>query len=145
MKYTDGSPDTPIVTNEQGGKQSHTNRRFDLIDPHAHMLLARIFDYGAKRYEPDNWRKISVMDHLNHAELHMTLYRAGDRQDDHLGHAMWRLHAAVACAIAEGYDCRQSDEKNDIDNKSVRYLGSKTVQPGYVIESSGFFHPYKKE
>ena len=114
LKFTvpTAAPDAPIVTNENGGMQSKVDYRFDLIDARAHLHLARIFDYGAKRYAPDNWRLISVKEHINHALFHIYLYLAGDVQDDHLGHAMWRLHAADAVAISEGYDTRQADEKN---------------------------------
>jgi hypothetical protein len=115
--FKDVGPDAPIVENERGGKQSKTAYRFDLVDASASLHLARIFDYGAKRYAPDNWRKISVKDHINHALLHINLYLAGDTQDDHLGHAMWRMHAADAVAISEGYDWRQADEKEDRDVK----------------------------
>jgi hypothetical protein len=111
-------PDAPIVTNEKGGQQSHVAYRYDLIPPEVLSVLARIYDYGAKRYEPDNWKKISTEDHLNHVMVHLVAYRAGDKSDDHLGHMMWRAQAALYTAIHDlGYDARQADEKNyDVDS-----------------------------
>lgn len=102
--------DAPIVTAANGAQQSATPYRFDLVDAEAMFVLARIFDYGAKRYAPNNWRGLSVEDHLNHALMHAFGYLAGDRQDDHLGHFAWRAHAALATALKAGYVSKQADE-----------------------------------
>lgn len=108
-------PDAPIVENERGGKQSHVAYRYDLIPPEVLERIARIFDYGAQRYEPNNWKLISIDEHLNHAFTHMIAYRLGDTNDDHLGHAAWRLLAAYWAAMRDGYDARQPDEKEQVD------------------------------
>lgn len=98
-------PDTPIATNEKGGQQSETPYRFDLIDGKAEFVLAGVLGYGATRYAVNNWRLISLQDHLKHALQHIFAYFAGDRQDDHLGHAYCRIHFAVAMREAgEEYD-----------------------------------------
>ena len=88
--------DAPTITNEQGGRQSHLPYRFDLIDPQAIFTLAEVLYQGAERHGEDNWRKIPVRDHLNHALAHIYAYMAGDTQDDHLGHAFCRMMFAVA-------------------------------------------------
>ena len=95
MSITGIGKNEPIATNEQGGKQSATPYRFDLVPAKAMFALAHVVAEGAKRYEKDNWRKISVADHLNHALQHIYAYMAGDEQDDHLGHALCRLAFAV--------------------------------------------------
>lgn len=89
-------PDTPKVINEQGGSQSLLPYRFDLIDPQAIFALAEVLYQGAERHGEDNWRKIPINDHLNHALAHIYAYMAGDEQDDHLGHAFCRMMFAVA-------------------------------------------------
>jgi len=89
-------PDVPLVVNEKGGKQSKSPYRFDLVDGKAMFRLAGVLAYGATRYAPNNWRLISLQDHLNHALQHLFAYLAGDTQDDHLGHALCRLMFAVA-------------------------------------------------
>lgn len=83
------------VTNENGGKQSKLEYRFDLIDAKALFAVARVMHEGAQKYEKDNWRKIDVNDHLNHAISHIYAYLAGDEQDDHLEHAATRLLMAL--------------------------------------------------
>jgi hypothetical protein len=113
-------PDAPIVENDRGGKQSHVAYRYDLIPPEVLERMARIFDYGAKRYDTDNWKKISTEEHLNHVMVHLVAYRAGDRSDDHLGHMMWRAQAALYTAIHDlGYDARQADEKEPITKEEL--------------------------
>jgi hypothetical protein len=83
------------TTNEQGGKQSRLDYRFDLIDAKALFELAKVMHEGAQKYERDNWRKISAEDHLNHAVSHIFAHLAGDEQDDHLSHALCRCHMAL--------------------------------------------------
>lgn len=92
-------PDAEIVVNEQGGKQSKAVAAFNLMDAPAMIRLGKVLQYGASRYGRDNWRKISCEDHLNHALSHIFAHLAGDRQDDHLGHAFCRL--MMACATED--------------------------------------------
>lgn len=89
-------PDAPVTENEKGGKQSDSPYAFHLIDSEAIFSLAKVLEYGARRYERDNWRKLDCESHLNHALQHIYGYLAGDEQDDHLEHAFCRLMMAVA-------------------------------------------------
>jgi hypothetical protein len=95
-------PNVGIATNEQGGMQSETPYRFDLKPPESEFAAARVYAEGAKRYAPDNWRKISVRDHLNHLLQHVYAYLAGDTQDDHLAHAICRAEMAYAVSQQKG-------------------------------------------
>jgi len=88
--------DEPMVVNEKGGKQSRVHYRFDLVDPHAMFEMCRVLREGAEKYGEENWRKVSVRDHLNHLLIHVYAYLAGDRQDDHLSHAFCRAMMALA-------------------------------------------------
>jgi len=89
----------PVKENKEGGKQSNIPYRFDLIDAPALFNMASVYREGAEKYEPDNWRKISVEEHLNHALAHIYAYLAGDYQEDHLGHAQCRMNMAKAVQI----------------------------------------------
>lgn len=102
--------DAPIETKPNGARQSAKRWRFDLLDAPAMFVLGRILDYGARKYTPNNWRGLSVEDHLNSAFMHGFAYLAGDRQDDHLGHFFCRAHMALAVALANGYQAVQADE-----------------------------------
>lgn len=82
--------DAPTVTNDQGGKQSKVLYRFDLLDPLAMFEMTNVLTVGAEKYGEDNWRKISVNEHLNHMIIHTYAYLAGDKSDDHLSHIMCR-------------------------------------------------------
>jgi hypothetical protein len=93
--------DAPIVTNEQGGKQSKSEYAFHLCDYDALFALAEVLKYGAERYERDNWRKIPAEEHFNHMIIHSLAYLKGDRQDDHLAHMFCRAMFFYACAKAE--------------------------------------------
>lgn len=93
------SPDAPIITNAQGGSQSHVPVRFDLIDGKAMFEMASVLHVGAEKYGEHNWRKISVEDHLNHLIMHAYAYLSGDRTDEHLSHIMCRSMFAQAVEL----------------------------------------------
>lgn len=87
--------DAPMVSNEFGGKQSKTLYRMDLLQPLAVLRVAKIMEYGAGKYGENNWHAITTNEHLNHALIHIFALLAGDLQDDHLGHAAWRVLSAL--------------------------------------------------
>lgn len=88
-------PDAPVVENENGGKQSDTPYGFHLLPISALFDAAKVAKYGADKYgetfDKRNYTKIDTLDHLNHAVQHIYAFLAGDKQDDHLGHAIVRL------------------------------------------------------
>lgn len=118
------SPDAPITTNENGGKQSASPYAFELLPPYAMFAAAEVARHGADKYgesfEHRNYKKIDSKSHLNHALAHIYAYLDGDLQDDHLAHALVRLMFAVdmdheeyldeieatqgADAVTRGYD-----------------------------------------
>lgn len=102
LRYQGLAPDAPTIQNERGGMQSATAGRFDLIPPKAMFRLAAIMEHGARKYAPNNWKKIEIDSHVNHALQHLFAYLAGDRQDDHLGHALARAAMAVELEEEQG-------------------------------------------
>lgn len=98
------SPDAVMHTNEHGGRQSDLGVRFDLIDGKALAEMAAVLDHGAKKYGEDNWRAISVPEHLNHALVHAYAYISGDESDEHLSHFLTRAMFALAVEIQGGAD-----------------------------------------
>lgn len=95
------SPDSPIVINEKGGKQSEVKYAFHLIDTDFMLSLSEVLAYGAKRYARDNWRLIPAEEHFNHMMIHYYAWLKGDKQDDHLGHFACRAMMFFATAKAE--------------------------------------------
>ncbi len=92
-------PEAPTVTNERGGKQSALPHRFDLIDTKAMFRLAAVLHDGAEKYGENNWRLIDARDHVNHAIAHLYLWLDDNEDDEHLAHALARVHMAVAREI----------------------------------------------
>lgn len=94
------SPDEPVLTNELGGKQSQVPYRFDLVDPLAMFAMCKVLDEGFRKYGNDeNWRRITVQDHLNHMLAHAYAYLAGDTSDDHLSHMACRAMFALGVEL----------------------------------------------
>lgn len=68
------------------------------------IRIAKVLQYGASRYAPNNWRLIPQEEHINHALIHIIAHLAGDTQDEHLDHALCRLMMAYATEKSEGFD-----------------------------------------
>ena len=67
------------------------------------VRIAKVLQYGASRYKANNWRLIPQEEHINHALIHIIAHLAGDRQDDHLDHALCRLMMAYATEPSEKF------------------------------------------
>ena len=96
FQLKDEGIDSSIVEAEPGcaGKQSPTFYRFDLWDAEVQLKIAEIFAKGAEKYGADNWKHIPSRNHLNKALIHIWGWISGNREDDHLLHAAWRVMAA---------------------------------------------------
>lgn len=81
--------------------------------PDALIQIAKVLEYGASRYKPNNWRLIPEEDHMNHALIHLYALEKEDKQDDHLGHFLTRLMMVYATKKSPGFDyTRYIDEAN---------------------------------
>lgn len=79
-----------------------TETRNDKVD--SIIIIAKVLQEGADKYEPNNWRLIPQEEHINHALIHYIAYLKGDKQDDHLEHCMCRLMMAYATKVSEGFN-----------------------------------------
>ena len=98
------SPDTEIVTNKDGGKQSKSSYGFHLMYTGAMLALSEVLQIGASRYERDNWRRIPSEEHFNHMMTHYYAWKSGDTSDDHLGHLFCRAMMVYATGKSEMID-----------------------------------------
>ena len=88
----------PITKFDTGAVRSAdvAGLRYDLMSPIALRRIAQTCAEGAVKYSPFNWEKgMDVPDLLNHVIAHVYQYLAGDRTEDHLGHAGWGVMAAM--------------------------------------------------
>lgn len=65
--------------------------------------IAKVLQYGADRYEPNNWRLIPQEEHINHTLIHIIAHLAGDTQDDHIDHALCRLMMAYSTKTSPNF------------------------------------------
>jgi hypothetical protein len=69
--------------------------RYDLIQPIGLRRLAETCAEGAAKHGDTTWERLRSKDHMNRALAHLVSYQAGDRSEDHLAHAAWRLFALM--------------------------------------------------
>lgn len=135
-------PDAPIETKPSGFQQSQNGYRFDLIPPEAMFTLARVLDYGAKRYPENNWQGLETKDHLNSVIMHVYAYMGGDTQDDHLGHALTRAVFALWSAMnKDGYVPLQGDEVGPRPPNTALVPPLSPLLGGSVSYPMGAAHP----
>lgn len=103
-------PDAPLAVNALGGKQSASPYRMDLLPALATLGVAGVLKHGADKYGVDNWRSLSVEEHLNHALVHAYSYLAGDRSDDHMGHFHCRAAMAHEVHLVGGAVAREDSQ-----------------------------------
>lgn len=96
--------DAPVIENERGAKQSASPARLDLLPALATLRVGEVLKEGAEKYGEDNWRGLSVGDHLNHMLVHVYAHLAGDSQDDHLAHAACRAMMALETRLTGAWD-----------------------------------------
>ena len=94
-------PDAKIVADESGYKSSETPYRMDLMPAAAILHLSKIMCEGAKTHGENNWKNGTVEKHLNKGLVHLMAHLAGDTSDDHLGHAAWRIVAALELSLIQ--------------------------------------------
>lgn len=68
------------------------------------IQIAKILQYGADKYAPNNWRLIPEEEHINHALVHIIAHLAGDKQDEHINHALCRLMMAMSTDKSEKFE-----------------------------------------
>lgn len=93
------SKDEPIIVNSEGGGQSRVLYRMDLLDPKAILATAKVLQEGAEKYGEENWRLISMKEHINHMLIHAYAYLAGDESDEHLAHITCRALFALGVEL----------------------------------------------
>lgn len=95
MNNLDNSPD--IVVNATGGRQHLRPYRCQAIPPKAVLALGKVRYEGHEvhGYDDENYKLIPLEDHLGRAITHIYAWLDGNRDNDHLAHALCRLAFAV--------------------------------------------------
>jgi len=102
-------------TFDSGAQRSTLIGRYDLLSPIGLRRAAEAAAHGASKYRPFNCeRGLPISVYANHAIAHIYAYLAGDRSEDHLGHAAWNL--LFAC---------HSEEVTPELNRNLRGPGCK--------------------
>jgi len=74
----------------------HGKGRFDLLPFYAIQRLARVYENGAVKYGPNNWRLGQPCSrYLDSALRHLFKAGSGWKDEDHLAQAMWNIAAII--------------------------------------------------
>lgn len=91
----------PIKTNkdrvvgEKGGMKDDKNKiKMELLPFDSVREVAKVMTHGAKKYEPDNWKKVEVMKYVGAFLRHLVDWLLGETYDKDSG---LRLTSHMAC------------------------------------------------
>lgn len=92
MEYAMQDSGSRVEFNKGAVRESDEGKpRFSLIPPGALKRVAMVFTKGAKKYAPHNWLGLPTSRSLDSAIRHIEQYRAGEKDEDHLAHAITNL------------------------------------------------------
>lgn len=100
-----GEPKTLVV---EGVKFDQEKPQWSLMPWAALSQVVDVLTYGAKKYAPDNWKKVpnARQRYIDAGFRHLTAYAAGEKQDketgmSHLAHAMCCMLFLLAFDLEE--------------------------------------------
>jgi hypothetical protein len=85
MPLHEVSPVEPVSCEEDGMKVDSEKAMLGLIDPGWMESVAEVMTFGAKKYAPDNWKKLDKERYLNAAYRHLLAYHKGEINDPESG------------------------------------------------------------
>ena len=89
--------------------------RYDILDPEFLDLMAKIADYGAKKYGDYNWRKSRLTDSkgpINHIYKHLKAYRNREIYDHYEVGIDVKIHlVAIAFNAMMEFDYENTNEE----------------------------------
>jgi len=95
-------------TIKTGMKFNKGKLRYSIIPMESVREVVKVSEYGAIKYEPNNWKNITDMDVYYDALMrHMIAWKTGETHDEeshlhHLAHAAWNALTLVWFAIQKG-------------------------------------------
>jgi hypothetical protein len=105
------------VTSDTGGQKGKKPERFSLIPVEPLREIARVYAFGAEKYDDDNWRKGYEWS-LSYDALqrHITEFWMGEQIDEqsglhHLAHAAFHLNALMVFSLDRQYE--DFDDRKD--------------------------------
>lgn len=117
MNFLDNVDDRPVKPKIEGVKYDNDKPQWSLLPFKALREVVDVLTYGAKKYAPDNWKKVpdAKRRYIDAGFRHFTAYAGGEKLDpetgkSHLAHAMCCLLYLLAFEVGEHHD------QNDNDN-----------------------------
>lgn len=101
-----------------------------LVPPKSLEALCKVLTFGAKKYAPDNWRKVEKWQerYFSAAQRHLMEYRKGHKIDQesgepHLAHAICCL--AFMIEMEESEQAEKVETYDAVEGYKVKVQGSK--------------------
>lgn len=86
----------------EGIKWDGEKERFDLIPPYIELEVAKVLTIGARKYAPDNWKKVpgGKRRYMAAIRRHISAYKRGEIYDPETG--LHHMAHAICCAMFMG-------------------------------------------
>lgn len=100
-----------VAFNKVGVKYDNDKPQWSLVPFKAMTQVVDVLTYGARKYAPDNWKKVpdARRRYIDAAFRHLSAYVSGEKNDSetgksHLAHAMCCLLFLLAFDLGEHHD-----------------------------------------
>lgn len=100
-----------VAFNKVGVKYDNDKPQWSLVPFKAMTQVVDVLTYGARKYAPDNWKKVpdARRRYIDAAFRHLSAYTSGEKNDSetgksHLAHAMCCLLFLLAFDLGEHHD-----------------------------------------
>lgn len=110
----------------------------DLLDADALEELARVLEFGRKKYAAHNWRKGIALTRLVAAALrHLLRLASGERNDPETG--LSHAAHAMCCCMFMLWTIKNRPDLDDLwkpDNIETKYVAHVVTNPGGLVQCS---------
>ena len=107
-----------IINNKGGVKETSVGGKpkamFQLLDPFYIEGIANVLTMGAKKYSPDNWKKVDRVEYERAMYHHMNEYLKGIKLDDESGLPHLH-HLATNIMFLSWFDKDKGKVKNELN------------------------------
>lgn len=135
----------------KGLKYDDNKPRWDLLPLRTVEDIVRVMTYGARKYAPNNWKKVKPKERYLAATLrHLTAWQSGERKDresklSHLAHALCSImflhHLDIESLKGEK---KSGPQRRSVSAVKILSLKENPVRPMHKVEASGpdHLHPH---
>ena len=146
-KYIKSEKEKELMNKETAARFDEGKIRYELIPSYALEQLAKVYTYGAQKYDDDNWRKgLNWLKTIGSLLRHVYAWKKGETLDPesnchHLAMASWNCFSLMSYEKhSVGIDDRHPQDLELMDKKERNkrfYIRNKLIKENRIDQYNG--------